>query len=50
MRWKIRIDIYTTMYEIINENLLCSLGDSTQCSVLNGKETQKRGEFMYTYN
>lgn len=42
MNWEIGIDIYLLLYikQKINENLLYSTGDSTQCSTvgdLNGK-------------
>ena len=38
MNWEIGIDIYTLLMLCIkwitNENLLCSTGNSTQCSVV----------------
>ena len=36
MNWEIEIDIYTLLYikQIANENLLYSIGNSTQCSVV----------------
>ena len=36
MNWEIGIDIYAVLYikQITNENLLYSIGNSTQCSVV----------------
>ena len=50
INWEIGIDIYTLLYitQITNKNLLYSIGNSTQYSVMTdmGKES-KKSEYMY---
>ena len=51
INWEIEIDIYTLLYikQIVNKNLVYSIRNSTQYSVMTyvGKESKK--EWMYVY-
>ena len=52
MNWDIGIDLHTLLYmeQVTSENLLYSMGNSTQCSVVTKMGSKsKNGGCMYGY-
>ena len=51
MNWDIGIDLHTLLYmeQVTSENLLYSMGNSTQCSVVTqmGEESRREGICVY---